>query len=102
MGRFTSEYVPDEFVVVVRVRDVDSSTTVIDTLGITPPDASVTSPVRPPSVCCARTCKEHNAATVANINSRKDTNERTGMEYFNLLASEGFSWSFSIWKSTQR
>ena len=34
--------------------EVCSSTTVTVALGMTPPDGSVTSPVMPPSVCCAR------------------------------------------------
>jgi hypothetical protein len=76
------------FVIAVRVSDVCSPTTVTVALGITPPDSSVTTPVMPPSVCCAESDELHSAAaaTIASSRGSKEQNER--MEYLKEMASE--------------
>src|SRR6266568_6931609 len=87
MGRFTNMYVPVPLVLVVRVNEVCSSNTVTVALGMTPPDASVTTPVMPPSVCCANRGEMHSAATATIANSRGSRVFWIRMEYLNLLAS---------------
>src|SRR5579872_2294853 len=81
IGRFTNEYVPAPLVTSVRVRDVCSSRTVTVALGITLPDGSVTSPVIPPSVCCASSVEPHSATTAAKASSRGNKEEYGLMEY---------------------
>ena len=71
MGRLTNVYKPVPFVFVERVSEVCSSVTVTEALGITPPEASVTSPVMPPSVCCATRELVHSATAATVISSRE-------------------------------
>src|ERR1035438_443513 len=88
MGRFTKAYSPDPLVFTERVSDVCSSTTVTVTLGITPPDESVTSPVMPPRVCCARTVPEHSATAAAKASSRGIGEETIRMKCLTLHSLE--------------
>src|SRR5438876_12077168 len=101
MGKFTNAYVPEPLVFAVRVRDVDSSTTVTDALGITPPEASVTTPVMPPSVCCAKERGMHSAATAINASSRGSRVVWSLIKYLNLLASEWWK-SQRFWNVKRR
>src|SRR5271170_8247818 len=84
MGRLTRLYSPDALVLTERVRAVCSSTTLTVALGITPPDESVTSPVMPPSVCCAGTMVAHSATAATNTSSREIGAETKRMKCLTL------------------
>jgi len=73
---------------VLRESEVCSSVMVTLALGITPPDASLTSPEMPPSVCCANRGEQHSAATVAIASSRESREEKICMEYLKWRASK--------------
>ena len=88
MGRFTKAYTPEAFVFAVRVSEVCSSTAVTCTLGITLPDESVTSPVMPPSVCCAKSDGAHSATAAATAGSQGSRDESLRMKCFKIQASE--------------
>src|SRR5580658_2568444 len=88
MGRLTKLYSPDPLLVTERVNPVFSSTTVTVALGITPPDESLTSPVMPPRVCCARTALQHSATTARTASSRGIREETSRMEYLTLHSLE--------------
>ena len=72
----------------MRVSEVCSSVTETDALGITPPEASVTSPVIPPSVCCAARELLHNAMAAAIISSPGKENGDTRLKCFKRLTSK--------------
>jgi hypothetical protein len=55
---------------------------------MTLPEASVTSPVIPHSVCCAATGAGHSAAAAANASSRENEEMKLRMKYPNLQASD--------------
>src|ERR1700677_5161541 len=87
MGRLTRLYSPDALVCTVRVSAVCSSTTVTVAPGITPPDESVTSPVMPATVCCAKTALQHSATTADTASSRgidEETIRRTCLTLHSL------------------
>src|SRR5580692_12241653 len=88
MGRFTKEYSPEALVFTERVNAVFSSTTVTVALGITPPEESVTSPVMPPRVCCARPVLKHSATTATNASSPGIREKKLRMVNFTLHGLE--------------
>jgi hypothetical protein len=54
-------------------------------LGITPPEVSVTTPVIPPSVCCASRNELDSAAAATMVNSLGSREEKIRMEYLKSL-----------------
>jgi hypothetical protein len=56
--------------------------------GITPPDASLTAPEMPPSVCCANREELHSATTATMESSRESREEKIRMEYLKWRASK--------------
>src|ERR1700677_2960765 len=88
MGRLTRLYSPDPLVLTERVKAVCSSRTVTVALGIAPPDASVTSPVMPPRVCCAGTRVQHSATAATNTSSRGIGEETIRMKFLTLHCLE--------------
>src|SRR5580698_9706391 len=88
MGRLTRLYSPEALDLTERVRPVCSSTTVTVALGITPPEPSVTEPVMPPSVCCAKTIGEHSATAATNASSRNVGEKTNRLKFLTLHSLE--------------
>src|SRR5579862_884133 len=84
MGRFTNVYIPEGLVFVVRSNPVFSSSSETVALGMTPPCGSVTSPVSPPSVCCARREELHSAKAATIASSRTNNEKADRMGYLKL------------------
>jgi hypothetical protein len=88
MGRLTNVYAPVAFVLVSRVSEVCSAFTVTVALGIYAARGSVTSPVIPPSVCCANSEPQHSATAAATASNRETEEGKICLEYFNSLTSK--------------
>src|SRR5579871_5075422 len=97
MGRLVKRYSPDPLVLRVRVRPVCSLVMVTSALGMTLPEASVTSPVMLPRVCWASAGARHSAAAAKRISSRRKENDWVRIEQIKrkphkYKSSRGLDW----------